>query len=1820
MRRQLGKVLGRVATPLFVAVVVAAAIAATAPSETVDLPATQPVLGVQGQVHILPWDANDFLATLEGQNANVAAIQSPVRLITSIVSALDGNDIYVDHWEDGYDADPIAAPGPTTELIELDEGQNEVLDNLVAVPRPDDATAPIRYDGGDKLVSTGAIVVTSGGWATGSGTLHAGAVAVRNVNSAGLEFVSPVGQDTTYAAPNAALSTLWDYTGLIVVATEDDTTVTLPDASTVDLDQGDSHLVNGGVDLGDTVTADRPVQVYLSTGDPAQNYEGRMLNLLPTAAWSDSYATPAGSRASAAHKNRVFLYNPGAADITVTATTSGGASSTVSVPASGQANYLMPDNQGVRFSSPGNPFYAVEAITTPESGSTDNSSAHNWGFALTPESALTPMVVIGYGPGSDDFDANGSVDGNDSAVWISAQADTTVYVDLDADPDTGALSDPDGNAYDFSCAATELTPVLIKDVGSASCSTISGYTRATGTGDNDMTGARLYTTDGVSIAAVWGQVPEAANAGTPAIDMGTTVLPFPTIDLAKDAEIVGDDGDGEAVPGDTIRYTITITNRGISPVDDLLVNDQVPANTTYVEDSTFANGSGVPDPGTGTPFPLDEGGLLVPPVLNPNETRTVVYDLLVDDPLPPGVTEVVNEVTLESDYGTYTDGHTQPVSEPGTIGDRIWDDADGDGTQDGGEVGVAGVDLELVDGGGDVVAMTTTDIDGAYTFEGVYPGTYLVRVVAGSVPAGLTPTYDLDGLGSTHEASVTLAEAEARSDVDFGYATSALELEKTVYLGHDGGAACASGGSELVEGETGDPVTYCFEVTNGGAVAVSDVTVDDVDLAVDETSMAVEAGSLATLAPGASVLLSYDAAISGDLTNTATAAATVGSGSVTDTDTAEVQVLGPGISLAKTVYGGHDGGASCATATESVTARTGGEITYCFLVTNSGETNLSAVTFSDADLGIVGGTQTHGLLTPGQSHTFHVEATVDGDLTNTATATGTSPAGVQPTADDTASVDEVHPAIEVRKTAVAGDSDGAGCPGVEDLVRRSGDAVTWCFVVENIGDVDVTDVRLDDPTLGVDQTDLTLLSGSLASLAPGQTALLYLEDPAVTADVDNLVTATAVPPIGADVTDTDTASVDVIHPALTIDKAVYLGGGDGGAGCASAADSVEDEAGQPVTWCFTITNSGDSPLTDITVEDLPLAVDQDDLTVVSGDLADLDAGESVVLAYEDAVEADLLNLATATGTPLAGPDVSDEDAAGVALLVPGLTVDKTVYRGHDGGAGCATASESVVGQAGDDVTWCFTVTNTGDVPLTVGVSDPQTAFSDTIVDLAPGATATVYDEDEIDGDLSPNVVTVTGETPDGDEVTDTDEASSDEIHPAIDVEKTVYSGHDDGASCDGTDVLQAEVGEDVTWCFTVTNTSDDAALTALTLDDAVLGIDESDVSPSGALDGLAPGASVTVYVEGTADGATVNNVTVGGTAPDGSTPTATDSAEIEAIAPQIGIAKKVVEGPTGNGDGTYTLTYRLRVANAGETRLDGVQVTDDLTRTFAGARSFEVDVVESADFEVNPGYDGRPGGSTELLAGTDSLAVGQAGDVLLTVTLDPGDDRGPYENSAHATGTSPVGDEVGDDSDSGSVADPGDPNSGEPGDTTGTDDPVPFVIPAVDLTVTKGVHDVRRTGPRTAVVDWRIVVTNDGPGDDPGPITVTDELDERLSYISASGDGWACGVTGQVVTCVWDEPLAAGESTSEIQVLTDAEAPGEDATFHNGVRVASTLTEDRTDNNEAAAQVDAAWVEDPGTPSTLPRTGATVGGLLLLGLGLVFGGRLLQRRARGVVG
>ena len=108
---------------------------------------------------------------------------------------------------------------------------------------------------------------------------------------------------------------------------------------------------------------------------------------------------------------------------------------------------------------------------------------------------------------------------------------------------------------------------------------------------------------------------------------------------------------------------------------------------------------------------------------------------------------------------TITDASVQGVDfglvAPATIGDRVWNDADGNGA-DNGESGVPNVTVILKDANGVEVGRTTTDANGNYRFAGLVPGTYTVDI---EVPAGFN--------AATTSMTVTVGEGEENLDVDF---------------------------------------------------------------------------------------------------------------------------------------------------------------------------------------------------------------------------------------------------------------------------------------------------------------------------------------------------------------------------------------------------------------------------------------------------------------------------------------------------------------------------------------------------------------------------------------------------------------------------------------------------------------------------------------------------------------------------------------------------------------------------------------------------------------------------------------------------------------------------------------------------------------------------------------------------------------------------------------------------------------------------------------------------------------------------------------------
>lgn len=104
----------------------------------------------------------------------------------------------------------------------------------------------------------------------------------------------------------------------------------------------------------------------------------------------------------------------------------------------------------------------------------------------------------------------------------------------------------------------------------------------------------------------------------------------------------------------------------------------------------------------------------------------------------------------------------------GSIGDQIWCDTNDNGALDTDE-GIANVSVVLVNNE-NVSITTTTDSQGAYLFENLVDGSYVVTVDIGSLPATCNGTSaDPDGQLSSSQITVALGEGENNLEQDFTY-------------------------------------------------------------------------------------------------------------------------------------------------------------------------------------------------------------------------------------------------------------------------------------------------------------------------------------------------------------------------------------------------------------------------------------------------------------------------------------------------------------------------------------------------------------------------------------------------------------------------------------------------------------------------------------------------------------------------------------------------------------------------------------------------------------------------------------------------------------------------------------------------------------------------------------------------------------------------------------------------------------------------------------------------------------------------------------------
>ncbi len=505
---------------------------------------------------------------------------------------------------------------------------------------------------------------------------------------------------------------------------------------------------------------------------------------------------------------------------------------------------------------------------------------------------------------------------------------------------------------------------------------------------------------------------------------------------------------------------------------------------------------------------------------------------------------------------------------------------------------------------------------------------------------------------------------------------------------------------ETQPARSGDTVTFTITVSNTGDITLTNVTVGDVQASDCNHSV----GTLAAGSPPSSYTCTMIA--TADLTNTATVTGAPPAGpDVSASDDAFVNVINPTLQIGKTP--------------DVQYALSGDTVTFTITVSNTGDITLTNVTVND-DQAANCDDRNLGDLAANTGDSYTCTLTVNADLTNTASVTGTPPLGSDVSASDDAFVDVISPAITIAKT-----------PDLQTAQR--GDPVTFTITVSNTGDGPLNNVVVGDAlTSDCNRTIGVLATGVFTSYTCSQ--------PSATNSFTNTAVVTGTPPAGPDVTANDEARVNVVGPNLEISK------------LPASQDIV---SGSLITFTIIVTNTGDVTMTTVEITDeAEPACNQNFTDVYSG----------TSRSYEcpiGAVTADLTNTVVATGTPETGRPVIVSATATVNVAEPGISIAKT--------------PDSQYVLYGGTAAFTITVVNTGDVTLApITVTDVLAPYcnSNNPFPLFRGITREIYCTlPGVTADLT-NIAVVTGGTTISTEISAADDAFVDVITPALTIAKT----------------------------------------------------------------------------------------------------------------------------------------------------------------------------------------------------------------------------------------------------------------------------------------------------------------------------------------------------------------------------------------------------------------------------------------------------------------
>ena len=648
--------------------------------------------------------------------------------------------------------------------------------------------------------------------------------------------------------------------------------------------------------------------------------------------------------------------------------------------------------------------------------------------------------------------------------------------------------------------------------------------------------------DGDTIAnqAEASSVPDALSVltddpSTGAANDATVVTVVAEADLSTSSKVVLDENGGSPQPGDTLLYTIRVTNSGTGAARDLVITDPVPANLVGVE-------------------PLDGGAVVGGAVLwtpgaalAAGESLDLRFRATIEGGTPNG-TLIANQATIESPDIT----RSVVTDDPGTPEN---DDATELVVESRPDLSDSTKTVVAVDGGavfrpGGVVEYTITarntgtePAPGVVVTDPVDASLEAVEVLDGGRLEGGEVRWDVaalapgeevvlrfratlvsplaDGTVVSNQATLRATSldpvlsddpsTDAFDDATLFSVTSAPELGETTktVVDENGGVV-----------RPGDVLAYTIVVTNTGTEDALDVVVTDVvdsaliDVDVDGgtfdaasrtiTWSAVTTPALARVRAGeAGVTLRFEATVAALLDNgtridNQADLVSAGRAFVSD-DPATPEVGDPTTVTVITAF-------DFSESTKSVSPagpggyRPGDEVTYTITVTNTGDAVARELSLSDtlpAELvpvsvspaGAIDGqtvtvtsatSASFEALNPGESVDVVLIARLTSPLddgivvSNQAFVTAQGGADPFPTDDPaTAGVDDA-----TAITITSAPRFDASAKTVEDLdgdgFFEPGDEVIYTLVITNDGDSAATDVRVDDP----------LPSGVFSSITP----------------------------------------------------------------------------------------------------------------------------------------------------------------------------------------------------------------------------------------------------------------------------------------------------------------------------------------------------------------------------------------------------------------------------------------------------------------------------------------------------------------------------------------------------------------------------------------------------------------------------------------------------------------------------------------------------------------------------------------------------------------